>query len=588
MHPDTLISVFDLGRVLKKQKKLDTAEPLLRQALAGQEAQLGAEDEATLASVDELASLLEDQGKLEEAELLLRRALSGREVQLGSVHPKTLTSVNNLAVFLHNKGKLEEAERFARRAVACRSTALGAAHPETLCSVHGLGRVLRQRRKTEDAEFLLRRVVEGRERQLGEGHGLTLEAIFDLAELLATKGDELEAERLYLRELDAWEELLGCEHPKSQERAENLERFRRRPNEEKKNADRQRMSKCCRPKYHPLPEEDLEAPSGSGRIDEVSLREYFRKHYQKGGLFLHREYQAEADWCWLHEGLKIKVWQDALHWISLDTPCHTRCTRGGASGANDVREVDCFFHYTTELGFRNITSPRTTSDMLASLIDGKRANTWGKGVYCVQKAPDEWPDVETLIDNHYRSMLKRRLRCLRRAGLPVRAWLASRTSPESHPETVQFCELTATLRGRVEALTKRLGWRHLEALAACGRLGEVLHALGAHEEAEPLLRRAMEGFEARLGADPKTLASVLHNLACLSRDRGKLDEAESLFRKAFEGRQATLGQMHPATVDSLLGLGTLLAKNSSEAEVCLSELQVLEDAAVDLEPPSVA
>ena len=53
--------MFDLGRVLKKQKKLDTAEPLLRQALAGQEAQLGAEDEATLASVDELASLLEDQ-----------------------------------------------------------------------------------------------------------------------------------------------------------------------------------------------------------------------------------------------------------------------------------------------------------------------------------------------------------------------------------------------------------------------------------------------------------------------------------------------------------------------------------------------
>ncbi|CAK8990921.1 unnamed protein product [Durusdinium trenchii] len=458
MHPDTLISVFDLGRVLKKQKKLDTAEPLLRQALAGQEAQLGAEDEATLASVDELASLLEDQGKLEEAELLLRRALSGREVQLGSVHPKTLTSVNNLAVFLHNKGKLEEAERFARRAVACRSTALGAAHPETLCSVHGLGRVLRQRRKTEEAEtllrravlgrerqlggmhlstlasvhelaklleernleeaeFLLRRVVEGRERQLGEGHGLTLEAIFDLAELLATKGDELEAERLYLRELDAWEELLGCEHPKSQERAENLERAS--------------LMKVRRLKVGITPM----SLTPQLVYQKVSLREYFRKHYQKGGLFLHREYQAEADWCWLHEGLKIK----------------------------------------------------------ASLIDGKRANTWGKGVYCVQKAPDEWPDVETLIDNHYRSMLKREI---------------DLKGSEMAIQEISLFFLRWRLRGRVEALTKRLGWRHLEALAACGRLGEVLHALGAHEEAEPLLRRAMEGFEARLGADPKTLASV--------------------------------------------------------------------------------
>ena len=27
----------------------------------------------------------------------------------------------------------------------------------------------------------------------------------------------------------------------------------------------------------------------------------------------------------------------------------------------------------------------------------------------MQKAPDEWPDVETLIDNHYRSMLKREI-----------------------------------------------------------------------------------------------------------------------------------------------------------------------------------
>ena len=37
-----------------------------------------------------------------------------------------------------------------------------------------------------------------------------------------------------------------------------------------------------------------------------------------------------------------QVWQDALD-----------LTQSGGSGA-----VDCFFHYTTQLGFRNITAPQ--------------------------------------------------------------------------------------------------------------------------------------------------------------------------------------------------------------------------------------
>ena len=41
-------------------------------------------------------------------------------------------------------------------------------------------------------------------------------------------------------------------------------------------------------------------------------------------------------------GSSWQVWQDALD-----------LTQSGGSGA-----VDCFFHYTTQLGFRNITAPQ--------------------------------------------------------------------------------------------------------------------------------------------------------------------------------------------------------------------------------------
>ena len=44
-----------------------------------------------------------------QAEALHRRALAGREAQLGANHPETLQSMNNLAVLLRQQGKLAEA-----------------------------------------------------------------------------------------------------------------------------------------------------------------------------------------------------------------------------------------------------------------------------------------------------------------------------------------------------------------------------------------------------------------------------------------------------------------------------------------------
>ena len=44
-----------------------------------------------------------------QAEALHRRALAGREAQLGANHLDTLTSMNNLAGLLLQQGKLEEA-----------------------------------------------------------------------------------------------------------------------------------------------------------------------------------------------------------------------------------------------------------------------------------------------------------------------------------------------------------------------------------------------------------------------------------------------------------------------------------------------
>ena len=98
-------------------------------------------------------------------------------------------------------------------------------------------------------------------------------------------------------------------------------------------------------------------------MPQANLRENFLKDYKGGGAFEHDAYEHDAaDWCWIHKSSGIKarpslcdatgsvqppsssscqVWQDALD-----------LTQSGGSG-----EVECLFHYTTQLGFWNITAP---------------------------------------------------------------------------------------------------------------------------------------------------------------------------------------------------------------------------------------
>ena len=49
-------------------------------------------------------------GKLADAEALLRRALAGREAGLGANHPDTLASVRNLLSLVEARGQLADAE----------------------------------------------------------------------------------------------------------------------------------------------------------------------------------------------------------------------------------------------------------------------------------------------------------------------------------------------------------------------------------------------------------------------------------------------------------------------------------------------
>jgi hypothetical protein len=85
-----------------------------------------------------------------------------------------------------------------------------------------------------------------------------------------------------------------------------------------------------------------------------------------------------------------------------------------------------------------------------------------------------------------------------------------------------------------------------------------MESADAGDEAERLIREALEAQrEARGDHHPLALAYV-NNLASLLMSRGKLTEAETLLRELLGARRETLGDRHPSTLDSISDLGMLL------------------------------
>ena len=130
----TLEGISIYGQFLWRIGRLDEAEPLLREDLAGRRSTLGPKHPDTLVSVGCLAALLQAQGKLGEAEPLTREVIEICRATLGPKHPNTLSSMSNLAQLLQDQGKLGESEALLKETLEGMRATLGPRHPDTLAT----------------------------------------------------------------------------------------------------------------------------------------------------------------------------------------------------------------------------------------------------------------------------------------------------------------------------------------------------------------------------------------------------------------------------------------------------------------------
>jgi len=202
-----------LGRLFQGKGEFARAEPLMRRALAINEASFGADHPNVARDLNNLAVLLQATNRLGEAEPLMRRALGIEEASVGNDHPDVATALNNLAQLLRATNRLAEAEPMMRRALAIDEASVGGDHPEVAIRLNNLAQLLQETNRLAEAEPLMRRAIAIDEADLGADHPNVAIRLNNLAQLLQDTNRLAEAESLMRRALAIDEASLGADHP---------------------------------------------------------------------------------------------------------------------------------------------------------------------------------------------------------------------------------------------------------------------------------------------------------------------------------------------------------------------------------------
>ena len=213
-HPKVAIRLNNLAQLLQETNRLAEAEPLMRRALAIDEASFGDAHPNVARDLNNLAQLLKATNRLAEAEPLIRRALAIDEASFGDAHPEVAIDLNNLARLLQDTNRLVEAEPLMRRALAIDEASFGDAHPNVARHLNNLAQLLRATKRLAEAEPLLHRALAIDEASFGDAHPTVAIDLNNLAQLLQATNRLSEAEPLMRRALAIDEASFGDAHPR--------------------------------------------------------------------------------------------------------------------------------------------------------------------------------------------------------------------------------------------------------------------------------------------------------------------------------------------------------------------------------------
>jgi len=122
----------------------------------------------------------------------------------------------------------------------------------------------------------------------------------------------------------------------------------------------------------------------------------------------------------------------------------------------------------------------------------------------------------------------------------------------------RYDEAEALLKSALETRRAILGDQHVEVADSLFCLASVHHDSGDLGPAEEKYREALEIRRKQLGEDHPDVALSVNTMARLHRDKGDVEGAEALFREALEMRRRGLGARHPDVAVTLKDLAQQL------------------------------
>lgn len=160
----------NLATVLHDQQRYEEAAPLHQRSYEVRVRERGADHPETAISLNNLGWFSYLRGDLEAAESYYGEVLAIREAKLGPDHPDTALTVNNLGLLRLAQGRAQEAELYFRRALAARRARLDPGHRNIADSEHGLALALRAQGREAEAGPLFQSALVIGERAFPASH----------------------------------------------------------------------------------------------------------------------------------------------------------------------------------------------------------------------------------------------------------------------------------------------------------------------------------------------------------------------------------------------------------------------------------
>jgi serine/threonine protein kinase/Tfp pilus assembly protein PilF len=211
--PGLADSLLLLADIMKSRQKVDEAVALAREALAIDEAVLGADHPTTSTTRNSLGLILLDKGDLPGAEVALKQTVESMKRQLGDIDPQVAINLENLANVYFTQGQFDQTIAMLQEVASIRKQALGPTNPAVGRTYTNLGTVMMKAGRLKESEAAYREGVELMRAGMGSDHPDVAQALAYHARVLDKQGDHAAAEARLRDALRIRRQALGDENP---------------------------------------------------------------------------------------------------------------------------------------------------------------------------------------------------------------------------------------------------------------------------------------------------------------------------------------------------------------------------------------